>query len=149
MKNLAYKTHKTQLGVGGKAKGGDQLSPGGGSHSRYGLLDFSSLPEVWSGDPWGLIYWNNKLVSVFSPQPDEKVVDGGLRPDANGKDPNPSGQTEGSKWQKPRLTRKSLMKCCLVKWIIASTTQQGPGRSAWRDRLTSTNNNTIVRASAR
>ncbi|XP_035463348.1 calsenilin isoform X1 [Scophthalmus maximus] len=62
-------------------------------------------------------------------QPDEKVVDGGLRPDANGKDPNPSGQTEGSKWQKPRLTRKSLMKCCLVKWIIASTTQQGPDDS--------------------
>uniref|UniRef100_A0A671UY08 Kv channel interacting protein 3b, calsenilin n=1 Tax=Sparus aurata TaxID=8175 RepID=A0A671UY08_SPAAU len=56
----------------------------------------------------------------------EKAVDGGLLPDANGKDPNPGGQTEGSKWQKPRLTRKSLMKCCLVKWIIASTTQQGP-----------------------
>ncbi|XP_069558507.1 calsenilin-like isoform X1 [Brachyistius frenatus] len=59
-------------------------------------------------------------------QADEKTVDGGLLPDANGKDPNPGGQTEGSKWQKPRLTRKSLMKCCLVKWIIASTTQQGP-----------------------
>lgn len=61
------------------------------------------------------------------PQANEKAVDGGLLPDANGKDPNPGGQTEGSKWQKPRLTRKSLMKCCLVKWIIASTTQQGPG----------------------
>ncbi|KAI3361830.1 hypothetical protein L3Q82_002160 [Scortum barcoo] len=57
---------------------------------------------------------------------DEKAVDGGLLPDANGKDPNPGGQTEGSKWQRPRLSRKSLMKCCLVKWIIASTTQQGP-----------------------
>ncbi|KAF3849153.1 hypothetical protein F7725_015650, partial [Dissostichus mawsoni] len=36
------------------------------------------------------------------------------------------GSLQGSKWQKPRLTRKSLMNCCLVKWIIASTTQQGP-----------------------
>uniref|UniRef100_A0A8C6SWE8 Kv channel interacting protein 3b, calsenilin n=1 Tax=Neogobius melanostomus TaxID=47308 RepID=A0A8C6SWE8_9GOBI len=57
---------------------------------------------------------------------EEKVVDGGLLPDANGKEPSPAAQTEGSKWQKPRITRKSLMKCCLVKWIIASTTQQGP-----------------------
>lgn len=61
-------------------------------------------------------------------QEDEKAVDGGMVPDAKGKDPNPGEQTEGSKWQRPRLTRKSLMKCCLVKWIIASTTQQGPGR---------------------
>ena len=67
------------------------------------------------------------------PQANEKAVDGGLLPDANGKDPNPGGQTEGSKWQKPRLTRKSLMKCCLVKWIIASTTQQGPGTGTQRD----------------
>eukprot|EP00064_Thunnus_orientalis_P008997 superscaffoldBa00001110_g9020 len=59
----------------------------------------------------------------------DKAVDGGLMPDANGKDPNPGGQTEGSKWQRPRITRKSLMKCCLVKWIIASTTQQGPALS--------------------
>ncbi|XP_044031077.1 calsenilin-like isoform X2 [Siniperca chuatsi] len=66
-------------------------------------------------------------------QGDEKAVDGGLLPDANGKDPNPGGQTEGSKWQKPRLTRKSLMKCCLVKWIIASTTQQGPDDSCDSD----------------
>lgn len=66
-------------------------------------------------------------------QEDEKTVDGGMLPDANGKDPNPGGQTESSKWQKPRLSRKSLMKCCLVKWIIASTTQQGPGRVAQED----------------
>uniref|UniRef100_H2SVT7 Kv channel interacting protein 3b, calsenilin n=1 Tax=Takifugu rubripes TaxID=31033 RepID=H2SVT7_TAKRU len=57
---------------------------------------------------------------------DEKAVDGGMVPDAKGKDPNQGEQTDGSKWQRPRLTRKSLMKCCLVKWIIASTTQQGP-----------------------
>lgn len=61
------------------------------------------------------------------------MADGGLLPDANGTDPNPGGQTDGSKWQKPRLTRKSLMKCCLVKWIIASTTQQGPGTSTSTD----------------
>ena len=75
-------------------------------------------------------------VSVFvfrPPQADGKAVDGGLLPDANGKDPNPGGQTDGSKWQKPRLTRKSLMKCCLVKWIIASTTQQGPGTGTQRE----------------
>ncbi|TWW66034.1 Calsenilin A-type potassium channel modulatory protein 3 DRE-antagonist modulator [Takifugu flavidus] len=59
-------------------------------------------------------------------QEDEKAVDGGMVPDAKGKDPNQGEQTDGSKWQRPRLTRKSLMKCCLVKWIIASTTQQGP-----------------------
>lgn len=69
------------------------------------------------------------LTSFQSPQANDKAADGGLMPDANGKDPNPGGQTEGSKWQKPRITRKSLMKCCLVKWIIASTTQQGPGRA--------------------
>lgn len=67
-------------------------------------------------------------------QEDEKAADGGMMPDAKEKDPNSGEQTEGSKWQRPRLTRKSLMKCCLVKWIIASTTQQGPGR---RTRVTS------------
>lgn len=72
-------------------------------------------------------FLRRQFLFVSPPQANEKAVDGGLLPDANGKDPNPEGQTEGSKWQKPRLTRKSLMKCCLVKWIIASTTQQGPG----------------------
>lgn len=66
-------------------------------------------------------------------QEDEKAVDGGMVPDAKEKDPNGADQTEGSKWQRPRLTRKSLMKCCLVKWIIASTTQQGPGRCTRED----------------
>ncbi|KAF3702083.1 Calsenilin A-type potassium channel modulatory protein 3 Kv channel-interacting protein 3 [Channa argus] len=64
-------------------------------------------------------------------QADKKAVDGGLLPDANGKDPNPGGQTEGSKWERPRISRKSLMKCCLVKWIIASTTQQGPDATTY------------------
>lgn len=60
-------------------------------------------------------------------QADGKVVDGGLMPDANGKDPNPGGKSEEeTKWQRPRISRKSLMNCCLVKWIINSTTPQGP-----------------------
>lgn len=71
-------------------------------------------------------------ISDFT-QEEEKAVDGGMVPDAKGKDPNPGEQTEGSKWQRPRLSRKSLMKCCLVKWIIASTTQQGPGRRTRED----------------
>ncbi|XP_062339819.1 calsenilin-like isoform X1 [Osmerus eperlanus] len=59
-------------------------------------------------------------------QADGKGLDRGLLPDANGKEPSPAGQREGAKWQKPRITRKSLMKCCLVKWIIASTATQDP-----------------------
>uniref|UniRef100_A0A3B3HC95 Kv channel interacting protein 3b, calsenilin n=1 Tax=Oryzias latipes TaxID=8090 RepID=A0A3B3HC95_ORYLA len=66
-------------------------------------------------------------------QADGKAVDGDFLPDANGKDSNSIKQTDGSKWQKPRLTRKSLMKCCLVKWIIASTTQQGPADTSDSD----------------
>ncbi|XP_061148782.1 calsenilin-like isoform X3 [Syngnathus typhle] len=54
-----------------------------------------------------------------------KEVDGGLLPDGK----EPAGQAEGSKWEKPKFSRKSLMRCCLVKWIIASTTQQGPDSS--------------------
>ncbi|KAL0965607.1 hypothetical protein UPYG_G00283480, partial [Umbra pygmaea] len=64
-------------------------------------------------------------------QADGKGFDSGLMPDANGKEPSPGGQREDrGKWQKPRITRKSLMKCCLVKWIIDSTTNpQGPESS--------------------
>ncbi|CAB1318412.1 unnamed protein product, partial [Coregonus sp. 'balchen'] len=71
------------------------------------------------------------LTQFCIPQADGKGVDGGLLPDANGKEPNPGGQREDrEKWQKPRITRKSLMKCCLVKWIIDSTTNtQGPESS--------------------
>ncbi|KAJ8396925.1 hypothetical protein AAFF_G00012480 [Aldrovandia affinis] len=62
-------------------------------------------------------------------QEDGKVLDGSLLGDANGVEPGPRGKRESGKWQKPRFTRKALMKCCLVKWIIASTTPQGPGPS--------------------
>ncbi|XP_043106682.1 Kv channel interacting protein 3b, calsenilin isoform X2 [Puntigrus tetrazona] len=64
----------------------------------------------------------------------QKGVDGGLLPDANGRDGDPSGQKESDgKWQKPRISRKSLMKCCLVKWIIASAAPQGSNDSADSD----------------
>ncbi|XP_041914793.1 calsenilin-like isoform X1 [Alosa sapidissima] len=59
-------------------------------------------------------------------QADGKGVDGTLLADASAVDSALDEQKEGGKWQKPRISRKSLMKCCLVKWIIASTTPQGP-----------------------
>uniref|UniRef100_G3PYA4 EF-hand domain-containing protein n=2 Tax=Gasterosteus aculeatus aculeatus TaxID=481459 RepID=G3PYA4_GASAC len=71
---------------------------------------------------------HNGITHPGAMQADGKAADGGMLPDANGTDPNPGGKADGSKWERPRLTRKSLMKCCLVKWIIASTTQQGPDR---------------------
>ncbi|XP_059906058.1 calsenilin-like isoform X2 [Gadus macrocephalus] len=64
-------------------------------------------------------------------QDDVKGGGCGLVPEANGTEPSPgpSGLTEGPKWQRPRITRSSFMKCCLVKWIIDSTTPQGPDES--------------------
>ncbi|XP_029625453.1 calsenilin-like isoform X2 [Salmo trutta] len=64
-------------------------------------------------------------------QADGKGVDSGLLPDANGTELSPGGQRgDRGKWQKPRISRKSLMKCCLIKWIIDSTTHaQGPESS--------------------
>ncbi|XP_039624299.1 Kv channel interacting protein 3a, calsenilin isoform X1 [Erpetoichthys calabaricus] len=61
-------------------------------------------------------------------QDDRKDVDGSLLGELNGVEPSPGGKKDNVKWQKPRLSRKALMKCCLVKWIIASTAPQGPGR---------------------
>ncbi|CAL8277639.1 unnamed protein product [Merluccius merluccius] len=59
-------------------------------------------------------------------QADGRGGGGSLGPEANGKEPSPEpgARTEGP--QRPRISRRSLMKCCLVKWIIASTTSQGP-----------------------
>ncbi|XP_058864419.1 calsenilin-like [Acipenser ruthenus] len=62
-------------------------------------------------------------------QDNGKEVDGSLLGDANGVEPSPGGHKDGVKWQKPRLSRKALMKCCLVKWIIDSTASQGPDSS--------------------
>lgn len=87
---------------------------------------FWFICTVWLYIPTVFLSFSGKI-PLFLLQADGKAVDGDLLPDANGKDL--SEQTDGSKWQRPRLSRKSLMKCCLVKWIIASTAQQGPGKS--------------------
>lgn len=60
-------------------------------------------------------------------QADGKVVDGSLLGDANGVEPAPGRVKDSGKWQKPRFSRRALMKCCLVKWIIASTQPQDKG----------------------
>ncbi|TWW60651.1 Calsenilin A-type potassium channel modulatory protein 3 DRE-antagonist modulator [Takifugu flavidus] len=57
---------------------------------------------------------------------DGKVADG-LLGDANGVEPPPGRVKDSVKWQKPRFSRKALMKCCLVRWIIASTQPQDKG----------------------
>lgn len=64
---------------------------------------------------------------LLSPlQEDGKVVDG-LLGDPNGVEPAPGRAKDSGKWQKPRFSRKALMRCCLVKWIIASTQPQEKG----------------------
>lgn len=40
----------------------------------------------------------------------------------------PLSKKPSIKWQRPRLTRQALMRCCLVKWILSSTAPQGSGR---------------------
>ncbi|PWA19668.1 hypothetical protein CCH79_00007040 [Gambusia affinis] len=67
--------------------------------------------------------WLGELRRVQQPA-DGKMVDGSLLGDANGVDPVPGRVKNSGKWQKPRFSRKALMKCCLVKWIIASTQPQ-------------------------
>ena len=57
----------------------------------------------------------------------------GLLGDANGVEPAPGRVRDSGKWQKPRFSRKALMKCCLVKWIIASTQPQDKGE---REKMT-------------
>lgn len=56
-------------------------------------------------------------------------MDGSILSDANGVEPAPGRAKDSGKWQKPRFSRKALMKCCLVKWIIASTQPQDKGES--------------------
>ncbi|TRY74279.1 hypothetical protein DNTS_000470 [Danionella cerebrum] len=64
---------------------------------------------------------------LSSNEEDGKVVDGGLLGDANGVEAGGGRHKESGKWQRPRFTRKALMRCCLVKWIIASA---GPKEQA-------------------
>lgn len=54
-----------------------------------------------------------------------KVSDGSLLGDPGR---TPLSKKEGVKWQRPRLTRQALMRCCLVKWILSSAAPQGSGR---------------------
>ncbi|XP_026990143.1 Kv channel interacting protein 3a, calsenilin isoform X1 [Tachysurus fulvidraco] len=54
-------------------------------------------------------------------QEDGKIVDGGLLCDANGVGSGSGRQKDSGKWQRPRFTRKALMRCCLLRWIVAST----------------------------
>lgn len=44
----------------------------------------------------------------------------------------PLSKKPGVKWQRPRLTRQALMRCCLVKWILSSAAPQGSGRGGGR-----------------
>ncbi|XP_019581426.1 calsenilin isoform X2 [Rhinolophus sinicus] len=41
----------------------------------------------------------------------------------------PLSKKQGIKWQRPRLTRQALMRCCLVKWILSSAAPQGSDSS--------------------
>ncbi|KAF4070457.1 hypothetical protein AMELA_G00285540 [Ameiurus melas] len=60
-------------------------------------------------------------------QEDGKMVDGGLLGDANGVGSGSARQKDSGKWQRPRFTRKALMRCCLLRWIIASTSPKEQG----------------------
>ncbi|XP_072490856.1 calsenilin isoform X1 [Notamacropus eugenii] len=59
-------------------------------------------------------------------QEEMKETDGSLLGDPS---QTPLGKKETTKWQKPRLTRKALMKCCLVRWILSSAAPQGSDSS--------------------
>ncbi|XP_031426735.1 Kv channel interacting protein 3a, calsenilin isoform X2 [Clupea harengus] len=62
-------------------------------------------------------------------QEDGKVVDGSLLGDANGTEPGLGRQKASGKWQRPRFTRKALMRCCLVRCILSTTTPEGEDSS--------------------
>ncbi|XP_045375542.1 calsenilin isoform X1 [Camelus bactrianus] len=55
-----------------------------------------------------------------------KASDGSLLGDPGR---TPLSKKEGVKWQRPRLTRQALMRCCLVKWILSSAAPQGSDSS--------------------
>ncbi|XP_011825049.1 PREDICTED: calsenilin isoform X2 [Mandrillus leucophaeus] len=55
-----------------------------------------------------------------------KASDGSLLGDLGH---TPLSKKEGVKWQRPRLSRQALMRCCLVKWILSSTAPQGSDSS--------------------
>ncbi|XP_066123829.1 calsenilin isoform X1 [Saccopteryx bilineata] len=55
-----------------------------------------------------------------------KVSDGSLLGDPGS---TPLSKKQGVKWQKLRLSRQALMRCCPVKWILSSSAPQGSGLS--------------------
>nr|XP_020635839.1 calsenilin isoform X1 [Pogona vitticeps] len=63
---------------------------------------------------------------MFDNVDENKETDGSLLGDPG---QTPPGRKENVKWQRPRLTRKALMKCCLVKWILSSAAPQGSDSS--------------------
>uniref|UniRef100_A0A8D2LI19 Potassium voltage-gated channel interacting protein 3 n=1 Tax=Varanus komodoensis TaxID=61221 RepID=A0A8D2LI19_VARKO len=58
----------------------------------------------------------------MQPADENKETDGSLLGDPS---LTPPRKKETVKWQKPRLTRQALRKCCLVKWFLSSTAPQG------------------------
>uniref|UniRef100_A0A8I3RTG3 Potassium voltage-gated channel interacting protein 3 n=1 Tax=Canis lupus familiaris TaxID=9615 RepID=A0A8I3RTG3_CANLF len=66
------------------------------------------------------------LLYLFLLQEAMKVSDGSLLGDPGR---TPLSKKEGVKWQRPRLTRQALMRCCLVKWILSSAAPQGSDSS--------------------
>lgn len=76
-------------------------------------------PEVLS------VSKSSGLLYLFLLQEVMKVSDGSLLGDPGR---TPLSKKEGVKWQRPRLTRQALMRCCLVKWILSSAAPQGSGR---------------------
>lgn len=112
---------------------------GRGQQRDCGLL--ACIPERqapgWSegrpGDDGGVPLGSkgSGLLCLFLLQEVMKLADGSLLGDP-GRTPL---SKDGVKWQRPRLTRQALMRCCLVKWILSSTAPQGSGRgwAGWEE----------------
>ncbi|MXQ90190.1 hypothetical protein E5288_WYG017365 [Bos mutus] len=90
------------------------------------------LRDGAGGDPrWGQWCPGNRPVGQGAPltRPRKevmKVSDGSLLGEPGR---TPLSKKEGVKWQRPRLTRQALMRCCLVKWILSSAAPQGSDSS--------------------
>ncbi|KAK9395361.1 prominin-2-like, partial [Crotalus adamanteus] len=98
----------------------------GGHRPGRGVLDLAGCPENLSvGFPQ----------QMFGDPDENKETDGSLLGDPG---QTPPGKKENVKWQKPRLTRKALMKCCLVKWILSNKAPQRSGTCPSGDRYTAT-----------
>uniref|UniRef100_A0A673T904 Potassium voltage-gated channel interacting protein 3 n=2 Tax=Suricata suricatta TaxID=37032 RepID=A0A673T904_SURSU len=92
--------------------------PGGGKADL--AQEVGANPEVL------LVSKGSGLLCLFLLQEVMKVSDGSLLGDPGR---TPLSKKEGVKWQRPRLTRQALMRCCLVKWILSSAAPQGSDSS--------------------